>query len=101
MAQVEGVQLRLVIVPPGDQGVEVGRAVNAQHRRDRAQDPHFVIDGEAVIHRKRSGPVVAVAGDQAHAVAVALMADAKAVVLRATSRGRPGRVGIQNSNERI
>src|SRR4029077_19707711 len=79
---VERIELHLLVVFSGMQSIEVGHTVNAEHHG-------LAIDNEllhAVLQRSLGdpwialGPVVAVAGDQPHAIAVALDAQAIAVI---------------------
>jgi hypothetical protein len=88
---VEGVKLHFVFMPAAVQRVEVGNAVDAEHHG-------FAIDHELLesifqCHlndpRIAAGPVVAASGDQAHAVAVALSAEAIAVILHFRSQSGP------------
>src|SRR5262249_50072065 len=80
---VEGAELDLVALPAGVQGVEVGDAVDAED--DGLAIDHELLD--PVLQRslddprEAPGPVVAAAGDQADAVAVALYAKPVTVVL--------------------
>ena len=73
---VEGIQLDFVIVLARVQGIEIGNAVDAE-------DDRFAIDDELlhpVLERGfhdpgvSPGPVVTIAGDQSHTIAIALHA---------------------------
>jgi len=78
---VKGVELDLVVLFAGVQGIEVGDAVDAEHHRLAVdhEPPDAVLQRR--FHDPRIGPVVAAARDQADAVAVALKPQAVSVVL--------------------
>ena len=88
---IEGVEFDLGIVPARVQAVEVGDAVDAEQHR-------FAVDHERAVAVAQRGlddaadsvaPVVAVAGEQPHALAVALDDQAVAVVLDFVKPFRP------------
>ena len=90
---VEGVELHLLVMSARVQGVEVGDAVDAGQDR-LAIDDEFVGAGSSARAfddpRETVGPVMAVAGPQAHASAVALNDQATAVVFDLLELGGDG-----------
>jgi len=70
---VEGIELDLVVVLPAVQPVEVGDAVNANERGLAIKDELLCPYATSGVDDQRiaAGPIVAVAGEQADAVAIA------------------------------
>jgi hypothetical protein len=90
---IERVELNLVIMPAGVQTVEIGDAVDAQQHRLAIDDERSrsVLQRGLDDQRITISPVVSVAGEQPHALTLALNHQAIAIVLDFVEPCRPGR----------
>ena len=88
---IEGVELDLGIVPARVQAVEIGDAVDAEQHGLAIDDERAVAIAQRGLDDQRIAiaPVMAVAGEQPHALAVALDDQAVAVVLDFVDPFRP------------
>ena len=79
---VEGVELHLIIMLARVQGIEIGNAIDAEDDSLAIDDELLLSILECGFHDPRIaiGPVVAIAGDQAHTIAVALHAKPVTVI---------------------
>ena len=104
VAAIEGIELHLSIVLSGMQAVEIRAAVDVKpHRLAVDHEGRTVVAQRGLgDQRKPAAPVVAVAGEQAHALAVTLDDQAVTIVLDLVCQSGPAgtlasRVGMQGS----
>src|SRR6266849_1994382 len=89
---IEGVEHYFVVMLPRVQSVEIGDAVNAEQNRLAIEDERGLPVSQCRLNDQRiaGGPIVAVAGEQPHARAVAVDDQAVAVVFYFMEPFRPG-----------
>ena len=90
-----GIKLDLLVLPARVQGIEIGDAVDPEH--DRLAVDHKLLEPIPECRLDDPGiavsPVVAAAGDQAHAIPLALQAEAVTVVFHLVESDRMVRDG--------
>lgn len=79
---IEGIELDLIVLPTGMQSIEIGTAINSEDDGLAVNDEILlpVAEGGLDDPRITAGPVITVAGEQAHPITVALNDQAVAIV---------------------